>query len=416
MEAFFLIKIGEILLKLGNRKEFETRLRNQLKKKLAGIDHTIESYPGRYFLIVHERDAPLAEQVLAHTPGINGYARALKCRKKPEAILAAAEKVAEAAIASGKRRFKAETRRSDKSFPWNTYETCSNVGGHICELHPECSVDLHDPEFTINIEIRERIYVFGETIPGTRGLPVGSGGMGLLLLSGGIDSPVAGYLMAKRGLNLTAVYFHTYPYTSEEARQKVVELAKILAMYTGGLRLWTIPFTEVQMAIKAKAPQNATTLMMRGAMMELSHILAMKLRANCLVTGESLGQVASQTAENLRFTQSRTSLAVLRPLIGTDKEDTVALAKTIGSYSISILPYEDCCVLFSPKHPVLKAKFTEAISIYDDIGLKPLLDRALLEAELIEIPYPGAGAVDTEPEEPDSVAPTSDEVTGDEEE
>ncbi len=387
MEAFFLIKIGEILLKLGNRKEFETRLRNQLKKKLAGIRHTIEDYPGRYFLIVDEEDSDQAEEVLSHTPGINGYARAIKCKKKPEDILSAAEKLAEAAISSGKRRFKAETRRSDKSFPWNSYETCAAVGERICELHPECSVDLHDPEFIINVEIRERIYVFGETIPGTRGLPVGSGGMGLLLLSGGIDSPVAGYLMAKRGLNLSAVYFHAYPYTSEEARLKVVELAKVLAVYTGGIRLWTVPFTEVQMAIKAKAPENATTLMMRGAMMELSHCLARKLHANCLVTGESLGQVASQTAENLRFTQSRTTLAVMRPLIGTDKEDTVNLAKTIGTYRISILPYEDCCVLFSPKHPVLKAKLGEAISIYESLGLAPLLEKALAEAELLKIPY-----------------------------
>jgi tRNA uracil 4-sulfurtransferase len=386
MEAFYLIKIGEILLKLGNRKEFEDRLRSQLHKRLAdaGIEHKIEMSPGRYFLTVSEEGAAAAELILARTPGVNGYARAIKAPKTVEAVLASAVEVARGRVASGARRFKAESRRSDKSFPLGSFELSAKIGEAVLAALPETRVDLHTPEFTVNAEIRERAYVFADPEPGLRGLPVGSGGKGLLLLSGGIDSPVAGYMMARRGLALEAIYFHAYPYTSQEAEDKVARLAKLVSSYAGGMTLWVVPFTETQLKIKKLAREDLTTLMMRAAMMRASHILAGRIRANCLVTGESLGQVASQTAENLRFTESFTDYPVIRPLVGLDKEDTILLAKKISSFDISILPYEDCCVLFSPKHPMIKAKLEREREAYEALDLESLLLEALEAAKRLE--------------------------------
>jgi thiamine biosynthesis protein ThiI len=387
MDALYLIKIGEILLKLGNRKEFEDRLRSELHKRFsaAGIPHKLEMFPGRYFVTVPEEKSADAERLLSRTPGVNGYARALKVEKSVEAVLAAAVQVAHGRAAQGLRRFKAESRRSDKSFPLGSFELSARIGEAVLASLPETRVDLHKPEFTINAEIRERAYVFADPEPGMRGLPVGSGGKGLLLLSGGIDSPVAGYMMARRGLALEACYFHAYPYTSQEAQDKVVSLAKVLASYSGRLALWTVPFTEAQLKIKKDARQDLTTLMMRAGMMRVAHVLAGRVGANCIVTGESLGQVASQTAENLRLTQSPTDYPVLRPLVGMDKEDTIKLAKQIGTFDISILPYEDCCVLFSPKHPMLKADFERGRADYAELGLEPLLADALDHAERLQI-------------------------------
>jgi tRNA uracil 4-sulfurtransferase len=387
MDAFYLIKIGEILLKLGNRKEFEDRLRSQLNARLTRADmpHKIEMTPGRYFLTVPEERAGEAERILARTPGVNGYARAIKTEKRLDLVLDAAIEVARGRVAQGKTRFKAESRRSDKSFALGSFELSAKIGEVILDACPGTKVDLHTPEFTINAEIRERAYVFADPEPGMRGLPVGSGGKGLLLLSGGIDSPVAGYMMARRGLALEACYFHAYPYTSQEAKDKVVSLAKVVASYAGKLALWTVPFTEAQLKIKKDSREDLTTLMMRAGMMRVAQLLAKRVGANCIVTGESLGQVASQTAENLRLTQSFTDYPVLRPLVGMDKEDTIAIAKRIGSFDISILPYEDCCVLFSPKHPMLKAKLERERAEYEALGLEPLLVDALDKAERLEI-------------------------------
>jgi thiamine biosynthesis protein ThiI len=387
MDSVYLVKIGEILLKLGNRKEFEARLKADLKRRLEGKVARIEYFPGRIFIEAREGREAEVESVLARVPGINGFARALRVEKKPEAVFEAALQVARDAAAAGKRRFKAESRRSDKSFPLSSYELSRDIGARALDAVPGLVVDLHEPEFTINAEIRERAYVYGDTMRGTRGLPVGSQGRGLLLLSGGIDSPVAGWLMASRGLGLDALYFHAYPYTSKEAHDKVVSLARVIAGYTGGMNLWTVSFTEIQMRIKQGAREDLTTLMMRAAMMECATALAARVGANSLVTGESLGQVASQTAENLRFTGSYTDLPVFRPLIGLDKEDTVAMAKKIGSFDISILPYEDCCVLFSPKHPLLRAELAREREAYAALELGPLIEEALRGVERLPIAF-----------------------------
>ena len=376
MESLFLIKPGEILLKKENQKEFTRRLIQQLHKRLGDIGCTIEEYPGRFFLFIDERYSARAEFVLRHCPGLNGFSKASMCPKTVDAILAAAKTVASASIRSGGRRFKVETRRSDKSFPLGSYEMCAKAGEVLLEKFPELSVDVHNPDFVVNIEIRERAYVYSQTEPGPRGLPSGTSGKGLLLLSGGIDSPVAGYMMAKRGAPLECVYFHAYPYTSEEAQLKVQHLALRIASWCGSLRLWVIPFTDVQMRIKKFAAENSTTIMLRSAMMEAANRLARKIGADALITGESLGQVASQTAENMAITGAPASLPIFRPLIGTDKEDTVTMAKKIGTFDISILPYEDCCVLFSPKHPLLKPSFSEQTAAYAALELTQSLKKA----------------------------------------
>ncbi|MDA8410935.1 MAG: tRNA 4-thiouridine(8) synthase ThiI [Treponema sp.] len=387
LTALYLVKVGEILLKLGNRREFENRLKADIGKRLSGIPHKIEYQPGRFFVLVEEEGAATAEEILSRTPGVNGWARCIRTAKNFADIEGAALKVAAAAMAGGARRFKVESRRSDKSFPLDSFEIAKELGHSILVAHPEAKVDLHNPEFLVNVEIRDRAFVYGRPARGLRGLPIGSQGRGLLLLSGGIDSPVAGYLMARRGLNLEAMYFHAWPYTSKEAHDKVKDLARVLSAYTGGITLWTVPFTDIQMALKKGAREDLTTLMMRAAMMEIAHAFATKRGDTCIITGESLGQVASQTPQNLRFTQFPTDLPLLRPLVGIDKEDTIAMARAIGSFDISVRPYEDCCVIFSPTHPLLKANLAREKAAYEALGLGPLIAAALEGIEKFELPF-----------------------------
>lgn len=381
MRTFFLIKPGEIELKLGNRREFVHRLKEQIQKRLHGIHFELEEHPGRFFLSVEEKDADFALFVLQHCPGINGIAQAIKTEKRTEQILNAAIELASKEAARGAHRFKVETRRSDKSFPLNSYGMSAAAGEAVTRALSSLSVDVHNPDFVIDIEIRERAYIYASTSQGPRGLPVGSQGKGILLLSGGIDSPVAGYMMARRGLDLEAVYFHTYPFTSEEAQKKVEQLAKRIAIWTGGIHAWIVSFTDLQLKIKKGGREEANTVMLRMAMMKAADVIAGRTKARAIVTGESLGQVASQTAENLRLSQSMTSLPVLRPLIGIDKEETIATARCIGTYAISILPYEDCCVLFSPKHPILKPDFEDLRAYYTSLALENEILKAVDEAE-----------------------------------
>ncbi len=381
MDTIFLIKIGEILLKGDNRREFEDKLKYELKRRLSGVPTRIEITVGRYFLHCDAADAPRVEAVLSATPGVNGWARARRREKNMDEISEAAVAAALEARDGGAVSFKVESRRSDKSFPLGSYELSAALGETILDKVPGLRVDVKTPDVVISVEIRDKAFVYGRVFPGQKGLPVGVSGKGLLLLSGGIDSPVAGWMMAKRGLAIEALYFHAYPYTSNEALDKVKKLAEILSRYAGTVRLHVVSFTETQMALKRGAPEEKTTLYMRAAMMEVAHRVAMARKANCIVTGESLGQVASQTAENLRFTSSYTDYAILRPLIGTDKEDTIRMAKLIGTYETSILPYEDCCVLFSPKHPVLKAVLAEEQEGYAKLGLGPELDKAIASME-----------------------------------
>jgi thiamine biosynthesis protein ThiI len=391
MDILYLIKPGEILLKKENQREFSRRLIQELKARLSPISVRIEEFPGRFFLFVDETKAERCEFVLSHCPGLNGFARTRLCLKNYAPILDAALAEASQRAAEGKRSFKVEVRRSDKSFPLGSYELAAKLGEEILNAEPSLRVDVHKPDFVIAIEIRERAYVYSQNIPGPRGLPTGSSAKLLLLLSGGIDSPVAGYMMALRGSPIECIHFHSYPYTSKEAQEKVEKLALALTAWCGHTRLWMLPFTDVQMAIKRSAPEETSTLMFSSAMMEAAGILAERIGAKALVTGESLGQVASQTAEAMALTQSSLDIPVFRPLVGLDKEQTVGLATKIGTFELSTLPYEDCCVLFSPPHPLLKPDLKKGESLYRSLGLRPLIEESLRGAEKRSFNYKDIG-------------------------
>ncbi|MCX7026994.1 MAG: tRNA 4-thiouridine(8) synthase ThiI [Spirochaetes bacterium] len=387
MESLFLIKPGEILLKQGNQDEFIKGLIRQLRLRMGKTVCDIFEYPGRFFLSVDSANEAKAAFVLDHCPGLNGFAKAKCCAKTVEAVLAASMEVAKEGFASGSRSFKVETRRSDKSFPLGSYETSALMGEKILAALPELTVDVHSPDLIVNLEIREKAYAYGATQKGPRGLPSGSGGRALVLLSGGIDSPVAAFLMAVRGLELDFVHFQSYPYTSIEAQRKVEKLTRLVTAWCGRSRLWVLPFTEVQQEIKKRAAVDASTIMLRSAMMEAANRIAGKIGAKAIVTGESLGQVASQTAENMRITEAPTTLPVFRPLVGLDKEDIIHLAKRIGTYETSILPYEDCCVLFSPKHPLLKPDYGSLVASYRALALTPFIERSVEGTELFKYGY-----------------------------
>jgi tRNA uracil 4-sulfurtransferase len=387
--AHYLIRIGEIGLKGNNRHLFEGKLKENIKRRLKGIESRISGERGRFFLEIYSGDPRLAEEVLATTFGIVGFAPVTVVPKELEAIAAEARELlqrAAAASADGEISFKIEAKRTDKSFPLTSYEIAVELGNRLRKAVPGAWVNVRNPEVPIHVEIRRKACIWGPQTPGPGGLPVGCAGKGILLLSGGIDSPVAGYMMSKRGLKLEALYFHAYPYTSDEAKEKVIELARRLAPWNGGMNLMIIPFTAPQLAIKEKAPKEAVTLAMRAGMMRIAHMAALERHASALVTGEALSQVASQTAMSMRFTESVTDFPVFRPLIGMDKEEIIRIAERIDTFETSILPYEDCCTIFSPKHPLVSPNFEKIQRIYAKIGFEELLEEAWTKRERVFCP------------------------------
>jgi thiamine biosynthesis protein ThiI len=382
MQREYLIKVGEIALKGGNRALFERRLEQNIKQKLSGYAPKFRGEHGRFFLTVYDCDKSVVENALGSTFGIVGFAPMWLTDKDMQKIKSKAREIASHLLEERKGpTFKIEARRSDKSFSLNSYQIASELGQHLRDSFPELRVDVRNPDWILSVEIRRRAILYGPTLQGPGGLPVGCAGKAVLLLSGGIDSPVAGYLMAKRGLRLQAIYFHTYPFTSDDARKKVESLAETLAPYLCGIELLTVPFTDVQVHIKENALEEEVTLLMRACMMRIASIIAERSQSVCLVTGEALSQVASQTPESLRFTQSTSHLPVFRPLIGLDKEEIIRLARSIGTYDISILPYLDCCALFSPQHPLIRPDFERIRSAYDTLDIGPLLQQAVENTE-----------------------------------
>jgi thiamine biosynthesis protein ThiI len=384
----YLLKPGELTLKGGNRKFFENILRNNLSSLLKGSGSKIVAGNGRLFVICPEGMEDKVEDSLDRLMGISGWAKTRITEKIPEQVISACVEEGRLLWEKGKKTFKIEARRTDKSFLLDSYRIRCLAGEAVQKEVPGLKVNVHKPEAVIEVEIREKAYIFAMSHKGRRGLPVGTAGRGLLLLSGGIDSPVAGYMMASRGMALDAVYFHAFPYTSEKAREKTVKLAEILGRYTQGIRLFVIGFTPVQVRIKERAPEAWRTILLRMAMVDCAEKLAMRERDKCLISGESLSQVASQTIENITCVQHRLKLPVLRPLIGTNKEDIIAMGESIGTYKTSILPYEDCCVLFSPPHPVLRGDPIEAGKLYEDLNTGPLIEEALKTAEIIKCSFP----------------------------
>jgi thiamine biosynthesis protein ThiI len=281
--------------------------------------------------------------------------------------------------------FKVEAKRGDKKFPLNSPQICADVGGHVLKNFPQLKVNVHNPDFILYIEVREETYLYSQIIPGARGLPTGTGGKASLLLSGGIDSPVAGWMIAKRGVELEAVYFHSYPYTSDRAKDKVIKLAGKIAEWCMGLTLHIVPFTEIQLEINEKCPQEYLTIIMRRYMMKIAERIAEKSGSLALVTGEAIGQVASQTMESMLVTNDAVTLPVYRPLIGMDKNEVIEIARKIDTFDTSILPYEDCCTIFVAKHPVTKPSLLKTLEYEKVLDEENLINNALFSTEIMEI-------------------------------
>ncbi len=377
----YLGKVGELTLKGGNIHVFEKQLAQNLRLALESQTVKVRLLSGRLYVHCGKKSCEAVEFALDHLIGITGWAKVLECEKDLTSLRLIVRKVGEESATNGNKTFKIDCRREDKTFPLNSYQIAVETAD-VITVDSLLSVDVHSPDATIFIEIRDKCYVYCTQKKTCRGLPVGVSGKGLLLLSGGIDSPVAGYRMLRRGMKLDCVYFHSYPYTSDEAQKKVETLARTLSMFGNDVHLNVLSFTDVQMQIKKSSPESYSTLMLRLCMMKASNLLAERTGAGCLITGESLGQVASQTLENLSVTESFASLPLMRPLIGMDKEEITETARFIGTYSTSILPYEDCCVLFSPKHPVLRASVSEAKEIFDEMKIEELIQKSFDERKI----------------------------------
>ncbi|MGN0431439.1 MAG: tRNA uracil 4-sulfurtransferase ThiI [Lachnospiraceae bacterium] len=354
----FLIKYAEIGVKGKNRYLFEDALVAQIKYALKKCEGTflVRKTQGRIYVdALDEFDFDETVEHLKRVFGISGicpvvYAEDEGFEKLCEDVISYIDKV----YPDKNKTFKVQSRRARKNYPKDSMTINMDLGEAILKAYPEMHVDVHNPDIMLNIEIRENIYIYSETIPGPGGMPVGSGGKAMLLLSGGIDSPVAGYMIAKRGVKLDAVYFNAPPYTSERAKQKVIDLAKIVSRYTGPIYLHIINFTDIQLYIYEKCPHEELTIIMRRYMMRIAERIAKETECLGLITGESIGQVASQTMHSLIATNEVCELPVYRPLIGFDKLEIVDVSEKIGTYETSILPYEDCCTIFVAKHPVTK--------------------------------------------------------------
>lgn len=347
MAEVILVRIGEMHLKGRNRPFFEKRLYDCLQKAMMPFGGRVQKGQGRMY-VYDVNDMTMAIQAACRVFGIRSVSPAITCDKDLQSMAT----VAMGFLSKGKGSFRVSARRADKQFPMSSDQLAAKLGAMLLERCPNWVVDLHHMDVEISVEVREQTYVYARVFEGAGGMPGGTNGQAMLLLSGGIDSPVAGYMIAKRGVRLDAVYFHAFPYTSDHAREKVVSLAKVLSGYDGPIKLHVVPFTKAQLEIRDKCNATYGTILMRRMMMRVAQSLAESNGCKALVTGESIGQVASQTMDGLYCTDDAVTMPVFRPCIGMDKLDIMNLARKIGSYDISILPYEDCCTVFTPKNPV----------------------------------------------------------------
>lgn len=387
----FLIKYGEIGIKGKNRYLFEDALVRQMRFALKDVDGSFyvhKSYGRVYVDCDGDYDYEETVESLKRVFGIVGICPVVRLEDRGFEQL---KKDVAAYIGEmypdKNKTFKVEARRSRKSYPKTSMEINCDLGEVILETYPEMKVDVHHPDIRLNVEVREEIYLYSEIIPGPGGMPVGTNGSAMLLLSGGIDSPVAGYMIAKRGVKIEAVYFHAPPYTSERAKQKVVDLAKLVAKYSGPIKLHVVNFTDIQLYIYDQCPHDELTIIMRRYMMRIAEHFAKKDNCLGLITGESIGQVASQTLQSLAATNEVCTLPVYRPVIGFDKQEIVERSWEIGTYDTSVLPYEDCCTIFVAKHPVTKPNLNVIRKSEEKLAEKidELMEAALSTAEVIEI-------------------------------
>ena len=388
MNEMILLKLGEMVLKGLNRRSFEDKLQANIYRRLNNLGQ-FRVYTRQSTTYVEpmndECDMDGAWEALTKVFGVVGLSRARACEKDKDAILAAAREYLDDKL-SAARTFKVETKRADKTFPMTSIQLSQYVGGELDELYPDLKVDVHNPELTVHIEIRDyAAFVHADPEPGAGGLPVGINGRAVSLLSGGIDSPVASWMIAKRGVALEMVHFFSYPYTSNEAKEKVIELARLLTPWCGRLTVHVVPFTTIQEELRRSVPQELFTLVMRRFMMRISERVAQRCGAKALVTGECLGQVASQTMEAMAVTGGVASLPILRPVVGMDKEDIVKIARKIGTFETSILPYEDCCTVFTPRHPRLRPTLEELEMAEQGLDIAGMVQAAVDGIERIQV-------------------------------
>ena len=390
MKEMFLLKLGEIVLKGLNRFTFENKLKSNIARRMRHYG-SFNIYIAQSTVYVEPNDDDCdvdgAWEACHSIFGIASVCRCRPCEKNLDAIFAAVQDYLGDEL-SMQTSFKVESKRADKRFPMTSIQLSQEIGGRIHEAFSNLTVDVHHPGYTVYIEVRDHAaYVHGPAEPGAGGLPTGMGGRAACLLSGGIDSPVAGYMIAKRGVELEAIHFFSYPYTSERAKEKVLELARLMTRYCGRMTVNIVGFTEIQEAIRDHCPEEYFTLIMRRFMMRIAEAIANKDGCKCLVTGENLGQVASQTMEAMAVTGAVVHMPVFHPLIGMDKEEIVTIARRIGTLETSILPYEDCCTVFTPRHPKTKPVLEEVEKVEAALDVEALIQRALENTEKVAVRY-----------------------------
>ncbi len=386
MNRIVLVRYGEIILKGMNRPVFESLLVKNIKKALKD-ECPMNIHWAQATIYIEPEDDSCVESIVEKLKRVFGivsivvaYPAAKDIDQLEQTLVS---NFSEELIAAS--TFKVIAKRSDKTFHMTSPQICEEIGGRLLERFPNLSVDVHSPEVNVYVEIRETGYVHLDRIAGAGGMPSGSNGKAMLLLSGGIDSPVAGYMIGKRGVQLEAIHFFSYPYTSDRAKDKVLKLGKIIAGYTGSLKVHIVPFTDIQLQIRDKCPEEHLTLVMRRFMMQISQRIAEKRGCSALITGESIGQVASQTMGALAVTDDAVTMPVFRPLIGMDKEEIVEISRKIDTYETSILPYEDCCTVFTPRHPSTKPKLEKVLLSQNQLDIERLIIEAVEGTETVEV-------------------------------
>ena len=393
MNDIILLKLGELVLKGLNRHNFEEKLMSNARRRLQSCGGRFKVTTKQSITYVEPLedacDMDRAFEAMKMVFGAAGVCRCRACEKDKDVMLSAIQEFLAPQLAAAK-TFKVECKRSDKAFPLNSIQLAQYLGGELDELYPHLTAEMHHPDLTVYVEVRDdAAFIHGNTEQGAGGLPVGMAGKAVSLLSGGIDSPVASWMMAKRGLSLEMVHYFSYPYTSEEAKQKVLDLAKILTPWIGRTVVHVVPFTAIQEELRRSCPEELFTILMRRFMMRIAAAVAGRTGAGALVTGESLGQVASQTMEAMQCTGGAIDLPVFRPVIGMDKEEIIRISRRINTFETSILPYEDCCTVFTPRHPKLKPTIAECEAAEANLNVEGLvkaavdgIERVFIEMEL----------------------------------
>ena len=384
------MKLGEIVLKGANKRQFENKLRQNVRRRMRPYGE-FDVYIMQSTVYVQpmndECDVDGAWEACHSIFGVVSLCRCRPCEKDLDAIFDTIEEYLGDDLDCAK-SFKVESKRSDKRFPLTSIGISQEIGGRLAEAHPSCEVDVHNPEYTVYVEIRDlAAYVHGPAEPGAGGLPTGVGGRAMCLLSGGIDSPVAAYMIAKRGVEIEAVHFFSYPYTSQLAKDKVLELARLVTRYSGRMTVNVVSFTQIQEAIRDNCPEEFFTLVMRRFMMDIAQRIAKEHGCGALITGENLGQVASQTMEAMTVTGAVVDIPIFMPLVGMDKEEIVTIARKIGTMETSILPYEDCCTVFTPKHPKTKPTLAQLENVEQKLDREALIAEAIASVEKIKVQY-----------------------------